>query len=495
MTLGLAAWAGRILGLSLFDPRLRNPGTRNVHEVRHGATKLLRQHEQHVEGRVADPSLNLGVVAKGDALHLLLSSARQVPGVTNVASHQSTKTLGLHAPSVSVDATCNPSTIVTAIMVLRGSDLLRGGRWFERASAWGCTAVLLVGCSAVQEMAMTPEERAVSRAKSCTAADERTWDLGTGTAAELTSNARGFYALGSEEWEIPGEPTTTGSAGDSRAAMDAYNSRRLTALRNLDAWTRSEPESAGPVRLRLARIGNIQAYEFTVPPEYATPTTVHVVSTDPDKVAFVATLGRCPTLTAEDTCVDRKLRTSVKISGETACASGVSLPSGSVGLQVRFDDQQYVYPVVDGEPIVVATNEIGLDIREEAYRVKQVPNFLLTLRVDGNPAWEGQLPLNSLQGASAKSALIMEKAGGLEQAVVHVLGWHPSARANAKFMQSLAEARMATAAADARTIVTPDDALRVVSRYAFGKGLPKDDEVLGLVSPVRRAEVDPPGDA
>jgi len=116
MTLGLTACFRGILGLLLLQPRTRKSAPRDVDEVGNRTLKLASQHEQQLRGRISQPTFDLGVVPQGDTFDVLLGKACQVPGVPDISPHQALKPLQLHGASLSVDATEDPTTIMTPIM-------------------------------------------------------------------------------------------------------------------------------------------------------------------------------------------------------------------------------------------------------------------------------------------------------------------------------------------------------------------------------------------
>lgn len=341
-------------------------------------------------------------------------------------------------------------------------------------AGWVLLVLLVIGCSRLKLMAMTPEERAKSLRTACSADDNKTWDLGIGTADEIRARARGFYRFRPEGWVEPESYFGREDAARGRGLYDQYNHRKKLALQSAKL-----PDG---LQLKTVRVDDLHLYE--IGPEVSEKPTVLVVSQDFENLVFVASgIGKCPTLRASNSCEADALHTKVEVTGEVPCLGGIRLEEAAVSLTARTNNQAITGKVVAGDPLVVPASAFGLDLRPNPHRVQQP----LTVTVGLGPLPEQIVRVDDVSGATPEVIHQMLRAGGLEPSVMDALAALPHGARAKEFLASLGPLRVEGARKEIEKARTGKDVLYVLKRTALGRGLPNDDEVAALLVPLARS--------
>jgi len=151
--------------------------------------------------------------------------------------------------------------------------------------------------------------------------DGKTWRLGTGHIEDIKRLAPGFFTPGNGRWRREGLGSEVGGVSEIK-----------------------------PVILEGS-----EAFEFITSD---VPYRVRAIRLD-GKTAILATPGQCPQVTAIDHCVDRRLKTEVRVAGTAPCLGPISVPKDQI--TITMGNNEYLREtLVFGEPLLVTGNTVGV---------------------------------------------------------------------------------------------------------------------------------------
>ncbi|GEM_PF-2977465 len=224
---------------------------------------------------------------------------------------------------------------------------------------WMLLVFCLASCASLQQFAMTPEERQEHAAMSCSHADDKTWNLGTGRALDVRRKAQGFWALRAERWVPPNQPLLMEDAVKEAVGLSKANRRRHRSL-----------ELASGLTQQSTQVDDLNVVDFVPEGDVGHRFRVFTVGEPQDpkrvygqpqgEVALLATVGECPRVVAESTCKDGTLKTIVTVDGKVPCMGPFT-----VGLYVDIDlgDGSPRRKLPFGEPLQLPGGQKRLSFR------------------------------------------------------------------------------------------------------------------------------------
>lgn len=330
------------------------------------------------------------------------------------------------------------------------------------ALAAACLAVASASCAQVQRWAMTPEERRAHDLASCTSKDDKTWDLGTGRAADVRRTAPGFYALRPAGWTPPGTFFAADAALREKKGIDERNERRLRAL---------EQAKTPELRIEPTSLDDVDVYDV-VPAARHVGATVHVVPVAGGGAALVVTPGHCPHVVAADACRDERLRTTLSVDGTVPCIGALSVSDGDVLASVRGGPAE---PVDFKEPLKLGADGLG--------PVRGLVRVDLRLRGARRAFWSRDVQVGDVAGATPDEVLTLLAAPGTRGAAAVAYQKVDPTWRTPDFDARVADLRAARLKKLVAAAATPEEAVGVLSRVAIGRGLPGDDRLRAILKP------------
>lgn len=321
--------------------------------------------------------------------------------------------------------------------------------------------LLVASCADLQRFAMTPQEREQHDLNSCSANDNKTWDLGTGRAIDTRETAKGFFALRAPGWTRP-MPLYVPRSENERKVLDKKNHRRLQAL---------EQVAGSDFKLEPVKVDDVEV-EDIVPTAPHPGTAVHFIPIGSKAGALLVTPGKCPHLVAKDTCQNEKLHTTLKVDGTVSCLGPYSVSDDYVDVSVNNGASQ---PLKFGEPRLFKVTR--------AYSSAPTITVEMSLPHHDKPFWKGQVQLGDFKGATPDEVLSLLSIGYLERAAAAAYHEVPDQWKTPEFKKQVVERRVEGAKKVIAKATTTEKVMALVKVHAINAGLPGDEQVSALIKP------------
>lgn len=464
MRLGFASRFGRILRDLFLDAWIGNSRPGDIAEIGHGHAKLRGKIVKDLDRRVPFSPLRLLKIPKGDGGDLLLCFPREEPSLADVAAESPLKVLKLHGHSFRVDETENPTTTMGIIKVMWDMRNLRlvGGIG---------AAALLLGCSGLMD-AMAPQGGAESKGAACTERAERRFDFGAGSASDIASRSKGFYALRPDGWVPPSQPF---AMEDDRAVKQGIQEKNAKLI-----WSLRESVGNTDTEINSALVKDIEIGALSSPSN--TKQSVFVAAKyDEDHVALLVAPGTCPHFNVVDACIEGNREIKVETMGEVPCFGGSAFDGEGVTVRftARYHDHELPYDA--SAPLhVVRYSDLGLTANNAS-------DLAVRLVRDGEPFWGQDISLNQGSKISPEAIEVVLRTGGLEEVAQAALSGASQTLDN---MAALGAARLQGTEAEIEAAHTPREVVEMLDRLRLNKGLPDDPGVMALVFPVIEGATD-----
>lgn len=258
--------------------------------------------------------------------------------------------------------------------------------------------------------------------------DGKTWHLGTGHIEDIKRLAPGFFTPGNGRWRRQALGSELGGVSEIKPVI-------LDGSEAFEIITRDVP-----YRVRAIRLD--------------------------DKTGILATPGQCPQVTAIDHCVDRRLKTEIRVAGTAPCLGPISVPKDQITITMANNE----FPretLVFGEPLLVTGGTVGV---------------FFSLYLDGSkePAGRVDRTVNDLSKALPEEVLAMLRHGYEVPAGLlyrNVPGDLKTADADRK----IAEVRVAQTTKAAAAVTTPRELGALIKSHPLGI-LPGDEAAKAAIA-------------
>jgi hypothetical protein len=301
----------------------------------------------------------------------------------------------------------------------------------------------LLGCADLDSALKTSDSAPGPR---CSSDDDgKTWRLGTGHIEDIKRLAPGFFTPGNGRWRREGIGSEVSGVSEIKPVV-------LEGSEAFEIITRDVP-----YRVRALRLD--------------------------DKTGILATPGQCPQVTAIDHCVDRRLRTEIRVAGTAPCLGPISVPKDQIAVTMG-NNEFHKETLVFGEPLLVTGGTVGVF-------------FSLYLEGSKDPVGRVDRTVNDLSKALPEEVLAMLRHG-YEEPAGQLYRNVPSNLKTGELDGKITKARVAEMTRAAAAVTTPRELRTLIKSRPLGV-LPGDEatkaaiaaRVQGLIDELIQAEPAP----
>lgn len=292
----------------------------------------------------------------------------------------------------------------------------------------------ILGCADLDSALRTSDNAPGPR---CSSDDDgKTWRLGTGHIEDIRRLAPGFFTSGNGRWRREGLGSEVGGVSEIKPVIHEGSEAFEVITRDV------------PYRVRAIRLD--------------------------DKTGILATPGQCPQVTAIDHCVDRRLRTEIRVAGTAPCLGPISVPRDQITITMgnnEFSRETLVF----GEPLLVSGGTVGV---------------FFSLYLDGSkePAGRVERTVDDFSKALPDEVLAMVRHGYEMPAALLYRNVSNDLKTQ-ELDSKIAKARVAETTKAAAAVTTPRELRALIKSRPLGV-LPGDDATKAAIAARIQALVD-----
>lgn len=321
-------------------------------------------------------------------------------------------------------------------------------------------SLLLGSCATLQQMSMTPDERAAHAVEACEESDAKVHDLGTGSAADIARHSPHYFA----------QKPFLGAGEDGRAnSVDiSYDNQRRVNARRMGAIQRAR--LGGELRIKPVSESTV---EF-IPTEEPTPMRLRVWRFEKGGFFALFSPGTCPHVKAQDSCEDGKLVSRPYVDGVIECIGGSSTDDGRYALSLNSTWSSAT------KPTVLAAGEV----RNVDGPSRGAQAAASIRSADGSAVlWEGSVVVNDFSDPTPEEVLAVAGAVVMERPLAEGYTALADYQLTEQFNEEITKRRAAGAAKATKAIQDSSAFAGYLMYLALGANVPGDAEVLAELRP------------